>query len=103
MFSGETTGRRVCRRMIFTCAIAAMRRVARAGRRPAGEARAEPPRREHERIAAGQNDFPYLGMGRDVPERGVELSRRERPLPRPAHFLAQAETAIARAAHEALL
>ena len=43
---------------------------------------AEPPRRKHQRIAAGEDHFPDLRMARDIVERRIERRSRER-LPRP--------------------
>ena len=57
---------------------------------------AEPPRRQHQRIAAGEDDLPDFGMRADVVERRVELGARERG-PAPDHLAAEAEPAIDRA------
>ena len=58
----------------------------------------EPPRRQHQRIAAGQDDFPYFGMGTDIGQRVVVGALRERGrLARSDHFAAKAEPAIHRA------
>ena len=43
----------------------------------------ETPRREHERIAAGEDHLPDLAMVADIAQRGVELLARERRAPRP--------------------
>ena len=58
--------------------------------------RGEPPRREHQRIAAGEDHLPDFGMGADIVERRGELHARQRA-PAPDHLAAEAEAAIDRA------
>ncbi len=57
--------------------------------------RAEPARRQHQRIPAAENDLPDLGMGADKVECPGELGGRERA-PSPDHLATEAETAIDR-------
>ena len=58
----------------------------------------EAARREHQRIAAGEDDLPDLRMGRDIGEGLVHGLRRERAETlRPHHLAAEAEAAIDRA------
>jgi hypothetical protein len=58
---------------------------------------AQPPRRQDEWIAAGEDHFPDVVMGADVIERGVKLRAREcLPLARPDHLAAKTEAAIHR-------
>ena len=56
---------------------------------------ADPPRRQRERIAAGEDHLPDFRMGRDIGEGGVERARRKmRRTMRPDDRAAKAETAI---------
>ncbi len=58
----------------------------------------QPARREHEWVAAGEDDFPDLLVLADIGQRRVKLVSREQPVPgRADHFTAEAEAAIDRA------
>ena len=57
----------------------------------------QPPRRQHQRIAAGQDHFPDLRPRLDVGDGGVELVGRQRLAARPDLLAAEAEAAIDRA------
>ena len=58
---------------------------------------AQPPRRQDQRIAAGQDDLPDVGMRADVIERRRQRGARQRlPAARPDHLAAEAEPAIDR-------
>ena len=59
---------------------------------------AQPPRRQHQRIAAGEDDLPDFCMLADIIERRRKRRAIERAgLARPDHFAAEAEAAIDRA------
>src|SRR4029077_12053375 len=53
----------------------------------------ETPGREHERIAAGEDHLPDLGMRADIVERGIELPSREPAFPT-NDLAAEAEAAV---------
>ena len=58
----------------------------------------EPSRRQHQGIAAGQDDLPHFRMRPDIVERAVIGGGRERGrLARPDHFAAKTKSAIYRA------
>ena len=58
----------------------------------------QPPRRQHEGIAAGQDHLPDFGMRGDVGKRGFQIGGAEHLiLARPHHLAAEAEAAIDRA------
>ena len=57
----------------------------------------EAARRQHQRIAAGQDHFPDFWRSPDVIERGRKRCARQPSPPRADHFAPKAETAIDRA------
>ena len=56
----------------------------------------QPPRRQHQRIAAGQDHFPDFGPRADIGQCRRQLPRRQRLAARPDLLAAEAETAIDR-------
>ena len=86
--AGSATGTRVWKRTTFTCSISARRAIS----------VGQPARREHQRIAAGQDHLPDRRVGGDVGEGGVQLGgRQRRGLAGPDHLAAEAEAAVDRA------
>ena len=57
----------------------------------------DPARRQHQRIAAGEDDLPDVGTRGDVIDRGVELFRGQWLGARTDHLAAEAEAAVDRA------
>ena len=59
--------------------------------------RGQAARRQEERVAAGNNDLPNLGMLLDIGQGALEIGRGEQPLALPDLLAAEAEAAIDRA------
>ena len=85
--SGSTIGTRVWKRTTFTCGMA---------REPRHQL-AEPARRQHQRIAAGQDHFPDFRLRGDIGEAVSSAAAHSVRAPRPHHLAAEAEAAIDRA------
>ncbi len=68
----------------------------------AADDRGDPARRQQERVAAGDDDLPDLGMLRDIAEGAVERRRREQSVALADLLAAEAEAAIDRADEDRL-